>query len=114
MKFFVQTSVIAVLCIALQIFLPWWTAGIAGLLGGLMFYNKSFVSFTQGFIAVFVVWFCYAFWLDAQNVSVLSSKIAVLFAVQKPFILMLVSSLIGGITGGLGSWAGSEGRKLMS
>jgi hypothetical protein len=79
-----------------------------------MFYNKSLVSFAQGFLAVFIVWLCYAFWLDAQNVSVLSSKIAVLFGVQKSFILMLVSSLIGGITGGLGSWAGSEGRKLVS
>jgi hypothetical protein len=79
-----------------------------------MFYHKSYVSFLLGFIAVFSVWAVYAFWLDVQNASVLSSKIAMLFQVQKPMILLLVSAVIGGITGGLGSWVGSEARKLKS
>jgi hypothetical protein len=114
MKFLIQLIIIIVLTIGLQLFLPWWSAGIAGILGGFMFYHKSYVSFLLGFIAVFSVWAVYAFWLDVQNASVLSSKIAMLFQVQKPMILLLVSAVIGGITGGLGSWVGSEARKLKS
>lgn len=112
MKFLIQILITALICVILQLFMPWWTAAVAGFAVGLAFNNSSLTAFTVGFTSVFIVWAIYALWLDARNASVLSSKIAVLFSVNKPVVLLIVTSLIGGITGGLGSWAGNEARKL--
>lgn len=112
MKFLVQILIVIVTCLVLQIFMPWWAAAVAGFVVGLAFNNPSFKSFSIGFIGVFIVWATYAFLLDVQNASVLSQKIAVLFSVNQPVLLLLITGIIGGITGGLGSWAGNEARKL--
>ncbi len=112
MKFLVQILIVIVICLVLQILMPWWAAAVAGFVVGLVFNNPSFKSFSIGFIAVFIVWATYSFWLDVQNASVLSQKIAVLFSVNQPVLLLLITGIIGGITGGLGSWAGNEARKL--
>lgn len=114
MNFFFQVLIVIVLSLVLQVFMPWWTAAIAGFVVGLAFNNPSFKSFSIGFIGVFVVWATYAFWLDVQNASVLSKKIAVLFSVHQPVLLLLITGIIGGITGGLGSWAGNETKKLVN
>jgi hypothetical protein len=112
MKFLIQILAVIIICLVLQLFMPWWVAAVAGFIVGVAFSNTSFNAFVVGFIGVFLVWSAYAFWLDVQNASVLSSKIAVLFSVKQPILLVLITGLMGGITGGLGSWAGNELRKM--
>jgi hypothetical protein len=110
MKFLFQLLVVILICMVLQYFLPWWSAAVAGFASAFLFKKKAFYSFVLGFAGVSMVWAGYAFWLDIQNASILSTKIAVLFRVQQPMILLLVTAIIGGITGGLGAWTGSELR----
>ncbi len=112
MKFLIQILAVIIICLVLQLFMPWWVAAIAGFIAGIAFSNTSFNAFVTGFIGVFLVWSAYALWLDSQNASILSSKIAVLFSVKQPVLLLLITGLIGGITSGLGGWAGNEIRKI--
>lgn len=111
-KFLIQILAVIIICLVLQLFMPWWTAAVAAFIISIAFNNTSFNAFTIGFISVFLVWSAYALWLDSQNASILSSKIAVLFSVKQPVILVLITGLIGGITGGLGGWVGNELRKI--
>ena len=114
MKLLIEILVVAIATIILQTFLPWYGAAGAAFVVGAAFNNKAALSFVAAFTAVFLVWLGYAFWLDTQNASVLSSKIAELFSVNKPLLLLLITAVLGGITGGLGGWAGSELRKLFA
>jgi hypothetical protein len=110
MKWLYQILTVVFLCTVLQLFLPWWSAAVAASAATLLFNEKPLRSFVLGFAGVSVVWITYCLWIDWQNSSILSSKIAVLFQVQKPVFLHLIAALIGGITGGLGGWMGSELR----
>lgn len=113
MKITVQFIITILLCVLLQWYFPWYVAAIAGFIGGLSSNVSRWLSFLIGFVAVFIVWGAYALIIDVQNASVLSTKIAVLFKLNNVTLLLLATSIIGGITGGLGAWLGSEVKKLI-
>ncbi len=113
MKFILQAATAAFISALLQLYFPWWTAVFGGVAAGLLFSSKSVLAFAAGFLGVFAVWFGYSYWLDMENASLLSAKIAALFQLNSPMLLMLIGSLMGGITGGLGAWVGSELRSLV-
>lgn len=106
-----QIMTITLLSIALQSFLPWWSAAVAAALPSFVFHERSLRSFVFGFIGVGIVWLVYALWLDIGNNSLLSNKISKLLGLKHPAYLLLLTALLGGITGGLGAWTGSELRK---
>lgn len=74
-------------------------------------------AFLAGFIALLFVWGFVAFTKDATNASLLSEKIGGVFDVflglegewliPKPYMLVLVTALIGGIAGGLSTMTGN-------
>lgn len=106
MKFIAQIIITGILVFLGQYILPWWGVFIAAFLGGLIFRIKGFPSFIAGFLAVFILWFTQIYLLDAANESLLSEKVSAIFKLSSPFMLMIVSSLIGGLAGGFSALTG--------
>jgi hypothetical protein len=96
-----------------QLVFPWWIIWLV--CAAVCFYFKFSVSKSLGigFLASFILWFSVAFILDHGNEAILSNKIGELFGGISGFNLVVISSLIGGITGSLGGITGSLGRKII-
>ena len=105
MKKLLKIIVIAALAFALSQFLPFWSVAIAGVLGSMLITTSNVASFFTGFIAIFLLWGITAFMIDVNTQGIMTDRIADLLGFSPPF-LILISALIGGITGGLGSLAG--------
>ncbi|MFM7840042.1 MAG: hypothetical protein ACKO6K_10770, partial [Chitinophagaceae bacterium] len=70
--------------------------------------QKPFVAFLAGFVALFLLWGALAFWIDQQNQSILSHKVAQLFPLQgSSLILILITALVGALVAGLGALTAS-------
>ena len=111
MKFVVQLILIVVISAVLQVYLPFWSVAIVAFLVSALTRSKSFTAFLSGFLAIFLLWFITAYWIDGDTQSILTHKISSLFSVSKT-ILMLITALIGGLVGGFGALTGSQFMQL--
>lgn len=108
---FIVTLIIAMV---LSQFLPWWHVMVAGFVSALFFsLNRSAVFFIP-FIAIFLFWIAYAFWLSQANDFILAQKIAVLLPLGGSWLaLLLVTGLIGGFAAGIAAILGKQCRMLV-
>ncbi len=105
MKFIVQIVVIAVLGWLLTLFLPWWSIAVAGFAGG--YAAKSNANFTAGFFAIAILWLLHASLIEMNASAPLTEKVAALLMVKNKTLLFAVTSVIGGLVGGLSTLTGS-------
>jgi len=85
---------------------PFWGVAVAGFLGSVIVRSSHVSSFLIGFIAVFILWGSMAFYLDTETSGILTDRVSALLKIDKPF-LILITAVLGGLTAGFGSWAGS-------
>lgn len=84
----------------------WWVfILVVGICGYFLPREKS-RSFLIGFIAIFTLWLGYAMFIDQQNEHILSHRIILLFHLPNSFSLIVITSILGGIIGGIASWTG--------
>lgn len=91
----------------LNLFLPWWSIALAGLIFGFVFKEKALTSFLWGFTALFILWGSQAMYTHLANDGVLTGRIAEMLGVGSPLIVVLITGVIGGIVGGLSTLTGS-------
>ncbi|WP_020531723.1 hypothetical protein [Flexithrix dorotheae] len=113
MNFLVKIILILVFGSLFQLFFPWWTIALVS--GIVIFVNggKGFNSFLTGFIGVGMLWFGYAFIIDQETGAILTEKVSKIFFLPHPFLLILVTGLIGGIVGGFSALTGSFLREIV-
>ena len=104
-------SVLFIGGIAHQVF-PWWSiVVVAGLVGA--FLNSSpGSSFLYGFIGVALLWGITAYRLDAGNEGILSARMEESLGGLGSMGLLVTTTLLGGLLGGMGALTGSLGRRL--
>lgn len=108
-----KTLIIAGLSIGLQLFLPWWIIVVTAFGVELSLGGKTQLSFFSGFYGIFIYWLIYAGIIDFQTDFILSKKIAILFKLPDiPLLMVLVTAMIGGTVGGMGSLTGNLFRKI--
>lgn len=107
MKFLLQLIVIAILALVLEMLLPWWSIAIAAFAGGLIFNSKA--NFLGGFLGIGLLWLVYALIMDATSAAPLAERISKILSINKP-LLLLITTLIGGLVGGFAAMAGSALR----
>ena len=105
MRNILKVIVIALLAWGFSFFLPFWGAAVAGFIGSLLIRTSNVASFITGFIAVFVLWGMSAFLIDLNNQHLMAGRIGELFSMSPPF-MVLVTAVVGGVTGALGSLFG--------
>lgn len=108
----IKILTIAVLSFLLTLFLPWYGVAIAAFITGLALSNKPGNNFLSGFAGVGIFWFLYALILDIRNDHILSARIALLFSENlktdiSGMLLLLVTTLLGALIGGLSCMCGA-------
>ena len=93
------------------IFLPWWVGAIATCITGYFLLNELIRSFVIGFIALFTVWTIMALWQNLGTYVSVSDSMGLVFGGIPGSLVYILTGLIGGITGGLGSLTGTLLRK---
>lgn len=102
--FIIQVIIIALLGYLLELFFPWWSIAIAAALGGA--FLRSNANFWAGFIGIGMLWMITAVLIDFTSPSELASKVANIFMINKP-LLLIITGFIGALVGGLSSYTGS-------
>lgn len=103
---FVVTIIIAAI---LSSFLPWWSVMVAGFVSALFFNLKKAAVFFVPFLAICCFWAVYAFIISSVNDFTLAKKIAVLLPLGgNPYVLILVTGLVGGFAAGVAAVFGNN------
>lgn len=112
-NFLIQFALTLILSWLAQLFLPWWSLVIVAAIVALFFHYKYAVtSFLVGFLAVGLLWMGYAYWISTGDSS-LTSRMGELFGGMSPFFMVIFSTTIGAIAGGLGALTGTMGRQII-
>jgi hypothetical protein len=108
---FVATVVLA---IVFSFFLPWWSVMLAAFITAIVFSLKRAAVFFIPFLAIFVFWAIYSFLLANANDFTLAKKIAILLPLGgNPYILILVTGIVGGLAAGVAGVFGKQCRVLV-
>ncbi|MEM6516143.1 MAG: hypothetical protein AAF688_08155 [Bacteroidota bacterium] len=96
-------------------FLPWWSVMLAGFLAALIIRLKKAAVFFVPFLAILIFWSAYAYFLSSTNDFILAEKIALLLYLGgSPYLLILITGVIGGIAAGTAAILGRQIRSVMS
>jgi len=112
MKFPVTILLTALLAYAAGLYMPWWSTAVAAFLVALLIYQKPGWAMLSGFLGVFLLWGVLSWTLSGANAHILAHRMSQ-FILKKddPNQLLGITSLIGGITGGMGALTGSLARR---
>jgi hypothetical protein len=110
MRLLVSILLIALFSFIAGMFLPWWSLAIIAFAVGLLVPQRLWKSFLAGFLGIFLLWLVLALWLDLGNEQLLSRKIAELMHLPSSFLLVLITALVGGLTGGFAALSGGSLR----
>jgi len=113
MKLILKSLLIILFTYLFQKFLPWWSIAAAAFLINVILHTKAYSSFASGFLGIAVLWFIVALILDQNTNSILTKKIAQLFMLNEPILLVFVTSILGGIVGGFSGLTGSFFRSML-
>ncbi len=91
---------------------PWWSAALVAGIAGLLSKLRTGEAFVAGFMGVAVMWIIFFVVKDIRSHHVLSQKMAQIFHLPSYLFYILVTFLLGGITGGIPCWAGAQLRKI--
>ncbi len=106
MQHFLKFLLILILAWLSSLIVPFWGVAVAGFVASLIVRSSYLSSFLIGFIAIFILWGSMAFYIDTETSSILTDRVGAILTVDPP-ILILITALLGGLTGGLGSLSGS-------
>jgi hypothetical protein len=115
MKFTTSIILIALLSFAACLYLPWWMIAVAAFVVCVSVSQRPFVSFLAGFIALFLLWGGMAILISINNQHVLAHKVSmIIIRSDNPYLLILLTALVGGVVAGLGAISGSLFRRVFS
>lgn len=104
-----------VLALLLHLFLPWYAIALAGLLFGVLVpVTSGGQAFAYGLLAGAIVWGVYSGSLNYYNDSLLATRIGDMLGGLSAWSVVIITALVGGIYGGLGSITGFLGRRLFT
>lgn len=100
----------ALVALILQLFLPWWSIAFAAFTIAIFYEQTGVKSFLNGFAAIFILWVVWAGSIHFINDGVLANRLANLLFLPFGFLSVILTGLIGGITGGLAALTGNRLR----
>lgn len=112
-KILIKIILIAVMAFAFQLNAAWWSVAVAGFLISFIVSSNGISSFLSGFLGVGFLWFVMALYHDGSGNALLTARVADIFSLPNTGLLMLITSIIGGLVGGLGALTGSFARELV-
>ena len=111
MKIFIYSLIIALLGFLLRNIVPWWSIVIIAAIVGAFTNFSSISAFFMGFVGAALLWGVYVLLVNTQNESVMALKMGQLLGDTSPLVLILITTLLGGLLGGMGALTGHLGSK---
>ncbi|WP_422859927.1 hypothetical protein ACOKFD_03170 [Flagellimonas sp. S174] len=103
---FIATIVLAAL---FSLFLPWWSVMTAALVTSLFLPLKKAAVFFVPFLGVLLFWAVYCIVLSSANDFALAKKISQLLQIGgNPFLLILITGIVGGLAAGMTAIFGKQ------
>ena len=90
----------------LSFVLPWWSLAIPALLLGLLLGKSGRSSFCYGFLGIASLWLIQTLIIHIQNDAILTTRMAELFSLPSAWLVLLATTIIGGLAGGLSCLTG--------
>ncbi|MGV3586075.1 MAG: hypothetical protein ACO1OF_03645 [Adhaeribacter sp.] len=103
-----------VLSFALQWVLPWWILAVVAFVLAFWLAKKGNGAFLAGFGAIFLGWLGLSLFFHLRNDGILTSRVATLFTLPQPWLLLLVTAVVGGLVGGLAALTGYFFRRALA
>jgi hypothetical protein len=113
MRFLAALALTVLLSWALGLWLPFWSLSLAALIVGFITRPSGWWAFLAGLLAGALLWGGMAWWADAANDQILSTRVGLLFGADGSAMLLL-TALVGGMLGGLGVLVGDRIRHAVS
>jgi len=114
LKYILSIVVTGLIAFLTGLYMPWWGIAIAAFVVSAAIPQKPAFSFLSGFLGVFLLWEVLAWWIDNKNNGILSQKIASVLPLGGSSVLLIViTSVIGGLVAGFASLAGTYMRRLV-
>jgi hypothetical protein len=98
--------IILILTLIAGFITPWWVAAIIAFVAAIYAGKRPGTSFWAGFFAVFITWTVLIMFKSLPNNHVLASRVAVLLHLPGWTVLIIVTSIIGGLVGGMSAMSG--------
>ncbi|WP_026463324.1 hypothetical protein [Adhaeribacter aquaticus] len=111
MRLFLLITIVGFL---LQLFLPWWILAVVSFVLAFLLARKISHAFVAGFNGIALGWLAMALFQHIRNDGILTTRVATLFTLPHPFLLVLVTVILGGLVGGIAALAGFFTRKVLT
>lgn len=105
---------IAISAWLLALIFPWWSVFIPGVIFGALLGKTGRGSFGSGFAGIGGLWLVQTLYVYIVNDGILATRIADLFSLPSPLLIIVITVLIGGLIGGLPALTGYLFRELFS
>ncbi len=92
----------------LSFVLPWWSLAFPALILGAILGTSGARSFGYGALGIAGWWLIHTLYIHTANDGILTSRIADLFSLPYPWLLIVITVLIGGLAGGLATLTGYQ------
>lgn len=92
---------------------PWFYIAIVALAAAPFFRMRRRAGFWFAFLAALFVWGAYLSYISISNDGILADRMANLFQLPSGWLMIIVTSIWGAITAGLGGWTGTNLRKVL-
>ncbi len=114
MKLIVSIILIMLLSFTACLYFPWWSIAVVAFIVTVIIPQSAIMSFISGFFSLFILWGVLTFWISNSNGHVFAQKVSlVILKTGNPYLLMLLSALIGALVAGFAALAGSFVKKLI-
>ncbi|RYF94790.1 MAG: hypothetical protein EOO00_05005 [Chitinophagaceae bacterium] len=107
MKFLLSIFFTSILIFLGGLILPWWWIAVAAAIIAMAWPQHPFKSFLGGFLAGLLTWFTIAFLADHANDRILSTRIASVFTLTEPYLMLLITALTGALVAGMAAASGA-------
>ena len=112
MRFITSILLIALLSAFAEYFFPWWSLAVVAFAVAWIMKLKPGRAFLAGFLAIALLWAGWALYRDMPNDHLLANRLAVLILkVPNHMLFILLTSVVGGLVGGLAAWSGALIKK---
>jgi len=93
--------------------LPWWGIGVAGFAAGFWKAQTAWKALGAGFSGAGVLWLTSAGYIHVKSGGRLTAKIAGIAGLSDPYLLVVITTLIGGFVAALAAVSGFHLRTLL-
>jgi len=114
MSVLLRVTLTALLGLAFQWILPWWSVAVAAFLVGTITPERFRWVFLVGVLGIGLLWLVHAWGIHLHTGGILSDRVAEVFGVGSGTALVFLTGLIGGLIGGLGGMTGAAFRELFA